>query len=539
MMKLQQWYEVFQVLLFLLMVDYIATVSASEHSFHTAASNLEPSCADASPISGSPTSAPTAGGSTSERAPCTATNTIERDRSDGKRQRDDELQPAFCQRLRPEEGGEPVEGSAPVGHWPWMVLFGRQKVAGQLQFNVPPPTDTEAGLLSGAFCGGVLVDWGFVLTAAHCLSGDLGVNEDGAVAVLLGDRATPLPNGTYAGTVRRVSHVLSHPTADVALALLDVLYQGVPRWVRPACPPPSGAPVPLGLDVEVAGWSPRQLREAALRVSDTAECEAVYSDTPLFEWSFPGGQSGAAVCAVPRGNGGSEAARQEAAWCGSHGGWPLLTGRYDGLYEVVGVSTAGAGCGDPDLPSVFTRVSTYMDWISESLTPAGGPFSECGPGSSDRGQRAERDYRPQHAAHRPEGRQRDHAHDHLQDLEYYLEAEHGPEHKHRTEHQHDQKRNDDHESEYDLGPIIEHALKEEINWRADEHDHEHAIEGEIIIEPNRKPEPGYELEPEPGYGPVPEQEREPKLYPTPEMEQSGHEPELELWHKPAQEHDHE
>ena len=182
-----------------------------------------------------------------------------------------------------------------------------------------------------------------------------------------------------------------------------------------------------------------------------------------------------------------------------------------------------------------------MDWISESLTPAGGPFSEHGPDSSDSRQRAEREYRPRHAAHHPEEHQQDHVHDHLQDLEHYLEAEHDHEHRYETEHQHDQKHNDDDESEYDLGPIIEHALKEEINWRPDERDHDHVIEGEIVIEPNRKPEPGYELEPEPGYGPAPEPEREPKLDPMPEPEQSGHEPEPELWQEQnhAQEHDHE
>ena len=36
----------------------------------------------------------------------------------------------------------------------------------------------------------------------------------------------------------------------------------------------------------------------------------------------------------------------------------------DGTWEVAGVTSWGRGGCAPHIPSVYTRVSTYLDWIS-------------------------------------------------------------------------------------------------------------------------------------------------------------------------------
>ncbi|XP_043220345.1 transmembrane protease serine 9-like [Amphibalanus amphitrite] len=224
----------------------------------------------------------------------------------------------------------------------------------------------EPDLLGSPFCGGVLIGWGLVLTAAHCLNGDLSINEDGAVAALLGGRAAPLANGTTSGPVRRVSHRLVHPSADLALALIDVLYDGLPGWVWPACLPLPGAPLAAGRRAEVAGWSPppAELHQATLRVTEPVECREAYRAAGR---RFPGTEDDSAVCAVPDGGGSVPA---ESPWCSARGGWPLIVPNSDGLLEVVGISTSGAGCDQSGVPSVFTRVSAYIDWIAASATVA-------------------------------------------------------------------------------------------------------------------------------------------------------------------------
>ena len=37
-------------------------------------------------------------------------------------------------------------------------------------------------------------------------------------------------------------------------------------------------------------------------------------------------------------------------------------------YQLVGVVSTGLGCGNPEFPGVYTKVSAYRDWIVSQLT---------------------------------------------------------------------------------------------------------------------------------------------------------------------------
>lgn len=40
------------------------------------------------------------------------------------------------------------------------------------------------------------------------------------------------------------------------------------------------------------------------------------------------------------------------------------------LYAIVGVTSYGvAGCGDGNIPGIYTRVSGYIDWIESIVWP--------------------------------------------------------------------------------------------------------------------------------------------------------------------------
>lgn len=37
------------------------------------------------------------------------------------------------------------------------------------------------------------------------------------------------------------------------------------------------------------------------------------------------------------------------------------------IYSIIGITSFGAGCGAKNSPSVYTRVSSYIDWIESKV----------------------------------------------------------------------------------------------------------------------------------------------------------------------------
>uniref|UniRef100_A0A8D2MY20 Peptidase S1 domain-containing protein n=2 Tax=Zonotrichia albicollis TaxID=44394 RepID=A0A8D2MY20_ZONAL len=53
--------------------------------------------------------------------------------------------------------------------------------------------------------------------------------------------------------------------------------------------------------------------------------------------------------------------------CNGDSGGPLNCQREDGIWEVEGIASfvSSRGCNTYKKPTVFTRVSAYIDWINE------------------------------------------------------------------------------------------------------------------------------------------------------------------------------
>ena len=262
----------------------------------------------------------------------------------------------FEHQTTPEPGGVitiAIGGiDAVIGKWPWMVLFGRW---------------TDAGLGSW-FCGGTLITDRHVLTAAHCLRPE----EAGTVGARIGDNDLNRQDEVD-HQQRNVSGIVRHPhylgsQNDLAVVRLAAPVR-LTQDVSPICLPPAGAEH-RRQDVEMAGWGLLEfagepsdiLQEVALRVADLAACEAAYRRVPhQFEARFPGGFQDTKVCAESRDGEPRDACRGDS-------GGPLMVRLENNTYQLVGVVSAGVGCGNPEFPGLYTKVSAYIDWIVSQLT---------------------------------------------------------------------------------------------------------------------------------------------------------------------------
>ncbi|CAC5409322.1 Chymotrypsin-like elastase family member 2B,Prostasin,Transmembrane protease serine 3,Transmembrane protease serine 11F,Trypsin,Transmembrane protease serine 11E,Tryptase gamma,Transmembrane protease serine 9,Transmembrane protease serine 11D,Trypsin V-B,Tryptase delta,Cationic trypsin,Transmembrane protease serine 11G,Transmembrane protease serine 7,Cationic trypsin-3,Transmembrane protease serine 5,Polyserase-2,Tryptase,Transmembrane protease serine 11A,Tryptase alpha/beta-1,Plasminogen,Chymotrypsinogen len=53
--------------------------------------------------------------------------------------------------------------------------------------------------------------------------------------------------------------------------------------------------------------------------------------------------------------------------CNGDSGGPLVCKDSDGKWELSGITSFGIGCGDPNSPGVYTKVSNYISWIHQTI----------------------------------------------------------------------------------------------------------------------------------------------------------------------------
>ncbi|XP_033623844.1 chymotrypsin-like elastase family member 2A [Fukomys damarensis] len=134
--------------------------------------------------------------------------------------------------------------------------------------------------------------------------------------------------------------------------------------IQLACLPPAGTILPSNYPCYVTGWgrlqtngaTPDILQQGLLLVVDYATCS---SDS----W-WGGSVKTRMVCAGGDG---------VTSSCNGDSGGPLSCQVDDGRWQVHGVVSFGSslGCNYYRKPSVFTRVSSFVDWIDEPRTPVG------------------------------------------------------------------------------------------------------------------------------------------------------------------------
>lgn len=209
-------------------------------------------------------------------------------------------------------------------------------------------------------CGAALVSDRFLITAAHCFK-----NEKPLTARLGTNRADdPLPD------IYEVSQVYSHRNYNRLSKQNDIaiveLKTSVKRNVnvQPICLHTSLVDLPESTNLTIMGWGqdnheefPNSLLKGIVRPVLRSRCQTAY-DEAGYSLRLTENQ----LCSL----GDKNAQNIATDTCQGDSGGPLVL-RQNNKYYLVGLVSVGTGCGNPDVPGIYTRVSSYLDWITSQV----------------------------------------------------------------------------------------------------------------------------------------------------------------------------
>ncbi|KAL7644851.1 UNVERIFIED_CONTAM: hypothetical protein RMT77_004668 [Armadillidium vulgare] len=235
-----------------------------------------------------------------------------------------------------------------LGEFPWQA---------SLRIVTPFP-------MTIAWCGAVVLNERWVITAAHCAQGLKTENlvvRYGSHNVYDSTEASPIQE-------RQAIDIVFHPEFDQLSKGHDIALIKVnepvkfDNFVTPICLPGLYVGNLIGAKAIVSGWGkgesdedfPMVLQKAMVPILKNADCERMYTE------------EGKRIqirkhmlCA------GYKEGRIDS--CQGDSGGPLQVRGDDGRWFLAGVTSSGFKCAKPNLPGLYTRASLYVPWILEHI----------------------------------------------------------------------------------------------------------------------------------------------------------------------------